>query len=879
MFTCICYLQAATYYIGTNGSDNRSGTSESQAWATFSHAISRMSAGDVLIVLDGTYYQSLSVSKSGTASYPIIIRAKNDGKINIDGQFQRSTVSISGSYIIIEGIVARRSTSTVIGISGSHNIIRRCSAYDTNGSNKHVYLVTGDYNLIEDCVASGRGRYMFLIFHRETTGYHHNVLRRCFAKWSIYDGTGPRACYSLYGAQNNILENCIGLNVYPIGSGDGVHYAAFQTVGTGNSAARDNNFYGCIFYENYHGGSRIGDAGSGKGGNNSIYENCIFMNNDGSNSLGGFSTNASSIKLKNCSFINNTNGIQGNEGDVTVINSIFMNNKKAFSKNNVTHSYCNFYNNNSIGVGLTTGDRQQNPGFYSKGGNTTYLYLPENSPLKGAGQNGEDIGANIFYRYENGVLTNQLLWPWPMQERILNEIGYDVTGTLFPSLSETDPNTVKIQLNASSLSGEAPLVVNFTSNVNGGTAPYSYSWDFGDGNNSSEQNPTHTYNSTGSFTTVLTVTDNNGEQAINSLTINVTDPDQALSVSEIKFTEVGQTQALTQLQKDKWYDLYIYFNTPNRWSEIAYADIWLNNSSYTEGTIANRGGPYYPDKNYIISFSISSDRIWVRESEGTQEWTNMTGKIGRYVKDDNNEYGVNGSEGWAKGRIKLLSNADPGNWSINAYVKNSDGNKSTLYSENFYCHNYVTEVELASFEAEAKDGEVLLTWQTTKDTNIIGFEIERSFDKKQFKKIGYVSDHDLVPKNYQFLDRTVKKGNTYFYRLKQLNVDSTTEYSSIVEISIGAPHQFNLHQNYPNPFNPSTEICYTIPYVTDVHLDIFNELGRHIMTLVKERQSSGRNVIQWDGRNENGEEVSSGLYFYRLKAGNFFAMKKMLLLR
>jgi hypothetical protein len=93
------------------------------------------------------------------------------------------------------------------------------------------------------------------------------------------------------------------------------------------------------------------------------------------------------------------------------------------------------------------------------------------------------------------------------------------------------------------------------------------------------------------------------------------------------------------------------------------------------------------------------------------------------------------------------------------------------------------------------------------------------------------------------------------------------------------PAIFALAQNYPNPFNPETVISYQLPVVSEVRLTIFNALGQEIRTLVKGRQSPGLKLVVWDGKNDLGQAVNSGIYFYTLKAGERVQTKKMLLMR
>ncbi|WP_456408054.1 LamG-like jellyroll fold domain-containing protein [Caldithrix abyssi] len=93
------------------------------------------------------------------------------------------------------------------------------------------------------------------------------------------------------------------------------------------------------------------------------------------------------------------------------------------------------------------------------------------------------------------------------------------------------------------------------------------------------------------------------------------------------------------------------------------------------------------------------------------------------------------------------------------------------------------------------------------------------------------------------------------------------------------PTAFELSQNYPNPFNPSTEIRFALPEVSDVQLEVFNLLGQKVKTLFNGRANPGTYRVSWNGTNESGRAVASGVYLYRLKAGKVQKFKKMILLR
>lgn len=93
------------------------------------------------------------------------------------------------------------------------------------------------------------------------------------------------------------------------------------------------------------------------------------------------------------------------------------------------------------------------------------------------------------------------------------------------------------------------------------------------------------------------------------------------------------------------------------------------------------------------------------------------------------------------------------------------------------------------------------------------------------------------------------------------------------------PKTFAVSQNYPNPFNPQTVIKYDLPKPGHVNITIYNILGREVRALVDEEQEAGYKSVGWDGKDDLGKDVASGIYFYRIKAGDFSMTKKMVLLR
>jgi len=93
------------------------------------------------------------------------------------------------------------------------------------------------------------------------------------------------------------------------------------------------------------------------------------------------------------------------------------------------------------------------------------------------------------------------------------------------------------------------------------------------------------------------------------------------------------------------------------------------------------------------------------------------------------------------------------------------------------------------------------------------------------------------------------------------------------------PRNFALFQNYPNPFNPYTLIRFALPQDCQVRLEVYNILGQKVKTLADGLFSKGIKEVVWDGKNQNGAEVATGIYFYVIKTEEFTEIKKMALLR
>ena len=197
-------------------------------------------------------------------------------------------------------------------------------------------------------------------------------------------------------------------------------------------------------------------------------------------------------------------------------------------------------------------------------------------------------------------------------------------------------------------------------------------------------------------------------------------------------------------------------------------------------------------------------------------------------------------------------------------------------------------VVLSSFTAQPGDGEVTLCWSTESEVANLGFHVYRALEVEGiYERL----TGELIPgagstatrQTYSFTDRNVVNGITYWYRLEDVAFDGTrtvhgaicvTPQAEVVAEAQALPPEFGLSQNVPNPFNPTTTIAYDLPEVSDVTLTIYTLTGQQVATLVLGHQEAGHYEVAWDGSG-----FATGVYLYRLEAGDFVQTRRMLLLK
>ncbi|UCF04383.1 MAG: T9SS type A sorting domain-containing protein [bacterium] len=189
-----------------------------------------------------------------------------------------------------------------------------------------------------------------------------------------------------------------------------------------------------------------------------------------------------------------------------------------------------------------------------------------------------------------------------------------------------------------------------------------------------------------------------------------------------------------------------------------------------------------------------------------------------------------------------------------------------------------TATYLSSFSVSAEGQRIALRWTLSSCEAEAEFVVlRRNAPDGRFARLSVpvIPEGDL---SFACIDTECEPGVAYAYRVDVIEGGGRKVLFETGIVSI-SPHPVTLCQNRPNPFNPSTEITYFLPTRGHVLLDVYDVGGRHIRRLVNKTQRGGYHSISWDGRNDGGGRVGTGVYFYRLRTGKRVLSRKMVLLR
>jgi hypothetical protein len=310
------------------------------------------------------------------------------------------------------------------------------------------------------------------------------------------------------------------------------------------------------------------------------------------------------------------------------------------------------------------------------------------------------------------------------------------------------------------------------------------------------------------------------------------------------------------------------YNGPADGNDVAYAIALdgLNNvyvTGYSDSTDTFQ--------DYLtIKYDSSGTRLWVKRYSAPAEGTDEAYAIA--VDDSDNAYVTGTSGGGPTGMdyatIKYYSNGDT------AWVRRYNGpvnGSDRAYAIAIHDSNNVYVTGYSAGDGTDYDY-VTIKYYSNGDTAWV----------ERYNGIGDTADYACAiavddSGNVYVTGKSYGSGTyldycTIKYSPKSTDVKDETENRE-------KPSEFDLSQNYPNPFNPTTKIEFTLARSGFVSLNIYDILGRKVRTLVSEHLSSGYKSVIWDGKNDAGKEVASGIYFYQLRVGDFSEPRKMLLLK
>ncbi len=381
--------------------------------------------------------------------------------------------------------------------------------------------------------------------------------------------------------------------------------------------------------------------------------------------------------------------------------------------------------------------------------------------------------------------------------------------------------------------------------------------------------------------------DSNGSVVFRGLS---TDPTDLVYIYNNSWDNIGGNNGETgeqwaAIEVNRAVEVYVYDNTVNdvalgEWGEGQAFQFWsittldVHNNSITNNA---QGIFIYGDAGGTLGgpFAVPGGSVHCNIIVGNTEYGLKVdaSATGGPLKAEKNWWGhASGPSGVGPGSgDAVTANVDYDPWLADDDIAN--------------CDNLIP-VELNSFGAQFNDGAVTLTWSTATETENLGFHIHRSMAREA----NYVqvtnemilgAGNSAEAHSYSYIDKGVKAGNTYYYKLQDVNFNGNAAFHGPISVTVEAvePTNYELAQCYPNPFNPETAIRFSVKQAGKISLKIYNLQGEVIRTLVDGEKSAGSYSIMWNGTNDQGIRVTSGTYLYTLKVNGFEETKKLTVMK
>ena len=347
----------------------------------------------------------------------------------------------------------------------------------------------------------------------------------------------------------------------------------------------------------------------------------------------------------------------------------------------------------------------------------------------------------------------------------------------------------------------------------------------------------------------------------------------------------------------------------------AYATGSVSGSGKVGGLVGTNNGENYESQNYTITNSYATGSVSGYYMIGGLVGSNLSSTIANCfwnVETDGIAENVSGADNFgATGKtteemtnasttdnIYLLAGWDFAGETTNGTddiwnIGNGRNNGYPYHNLQYPGDNATLPVTLSSFTAiYTFSNTVSVMWTTQSESNMIGYHILRA-ETDELREALRVSDNMVrslnqsTETNYSYTDETTFEDTKYFYWLQSAEYDGTMEFFGPVSVKTGIisndtpviPLITQLNNAYPNPFNPSTTISFDIAETAFVNIEIYNIRGQRVKSLVTQEIKPGRYNVVWQGKNDNNRTVSSGIYFYKMQAGKYTKINKVLMMK
>ena len=351
-------------------------------------------------------------------------------------------------------------------------------------------------------------------------------------------------------------------------------------------------------------------------------------------------------------------------------------------------------------------------------------------------------------------------------------------------------------------------------------------------------------------------------------------------------------------------------NVPNYTNQewvIIYDSVETNTNNYKR-----RWTCHAPEKPVLTngSWNLQSDKSYIgtgntlkitAAKQGVSD--SLNGRMFlKILKPDNYDLLMRGGKvggnnyEYAKANMSTghVNRADYSNWTdfhAGAYtyeIEHSVGKNSTFLTVFQICNDTtynsmssVTEISTVNFLGALLDeNRIAFFNKSINPASSISYNFSSNKVVKHFITGLKKGNYDVIADGNLLANIKVDKDNGVLYFESNGGGNfSITQITDIGVLNNHLPEGYKLYQNYPNPFNPSTMIIYQLPKDSDVQLITYDLLGKQIKKLVNKQQNAGEYQIEWDGLDETGKPVASGIYLYQLIAGDFSEVRKMILMK